>query len=242
MNLKYLYIFLAIIFFAPCTYAQESTTFDRETWADITKDIDYNGADSENTRTKEGRGNEGLEREKAIEFEESTPSSGSFSLPSFGGQIFQFIMIIVFVALLAFLIYKILGGQLGMSNPKNKKDRGEAVTIEDLEEKLMESDLMRWLKKAVSEKNYKLALRIYYLMIIKELAQRGLIKWKKEKTNLEYLMEMRDHSTHGQFEELTGIYQLVWYGDKEVGDKYLIEMSHKFKAYFQYLNNREAHD
>ncbi|UII26149.1 hypothetical protein LVD15_23060 [Fulvivirga maritima] len=238
--MKYLYIFLAIIFFAPRTYAQESATFDRETWADITKDIDYTDADSENTRTKKGRGNEGLERERATEYQESAPSN--WSLPSFGGQIFQFIMIIAFVAIIAFIIYKLLGSQLGLSNPKNKKGNGEAVTIEDLEEKLMESDLMKWLKKAVSEKNYKLALRIYYLMIIKELSQNGLISWKKEKTNLEYLMEMRDHSTHSQFEELTGIYQLVWYGDKHVGDEYLIKMSHKFKAYFQYLNKGEAHE
>ncbi|UII19490.1 hypothetical protein [Fulvivirga ligni] len=221
-------------------YGQKFESFDRKEWEDITKEIDYSDGRDENTRNKRGSNDESVERGDGDEYSSSDSSGPSWSIPAFGGQVFQFIMILVLVAVLVFVLYKILGSHGGF-NPKNKK-LSDNISVEDLEEKLMESDLLIWLKKAVSDKNYKLALRIYYLMIIKELSLKGIIHWKKEKTNLEYMMEMRDHESYNQFEEVTNIYHLVWYGDKNVGDPYLINASHKFKAYFQSINPAQGNE
>lgn len=221
--------FLLILYLLLCglSQAQEFKSFDREKWQEIKKGINYTG---DETVQEE-------EQEKEEDNDQWSQSSGpdfGGSLFSFAGPVFKILIIAVFIVLLVFVISKLIGNNVWLK--KNRKTTGRQVPIEELEENLLESDLMLWLKKAADEKNYRLALRIYYLMIIKELSVKGLIRWQKEKTNHEYLYEMRGHSSHQQFEELTGIYQLIWYGEKDLGDPYLIKASHKFKDYFHSIN------
>ena len=54
---------------------------------------------------------------------------------------------------------------------------------EKIEENIHESDLDKFIKQAESEEKYNLAIRLYYLAIIKELSLGKLIKWKRNKTN-----------------------------------------------------------
>lgn len=199
-------------------------SFDRERWKEITKDIDYS---PDEEQLKE-------EKQKDTDTQGDTRSTGGGSIFPFGGQVLQIIVIAVFIIILIIVISKLAGNNLRLRS--KEKDGNMQQKLEDIEENLMESDLMRWLRKVVEEKNYRLALRIYYLIIIKELATRGLINWKKEKTNMDYLYEMRGHNTYDHFEEITGIYQLIWYGEKNMGDKYLIDMSHKFRSYYESIN------
>lgn len=206
--------------------AQEFQSFDREKWQEIKKDIDYTADESKQEDESEEEAND--------QWSQSWGNNFGGTLFPFAGPVFKIVIIAAFIVLLVFVISKLMGNNVWLK--KKIKTTYRQVPIEELEENLLESDLMMWLKKAVDEKNYRLALRIYYLMIIKELSVKGLILWKKEKTNHEYLYEMRGHSSHHQFEELTGIYQLIWYGEKDLGDPYLIKASHKFKDYFQSIN------
>lgn len=221
-------IFLAFITVAiswsPVLYAQDFESFDREKWKEITRDIDYSPGEQEDEP----------EEERSSSPERSEGSGGT--LFPFAGPVFKLLLITFFIVLLVIVVSKLMGRNI-LANKKVKSDG--AVALDELEEKLMESDLMKWLQKAVGEKDYRLALRIYYLMIIKELSLKGLIIWKKEKTNLEYLYEMRGTSGYAGFEELTGIYHLVWYGEKNMDNDYLINASHKFKAFFQSLNSAD---
>lgn len=198
-------------------------SFDRQRWKEITKDIDY----SPGKEIKE-------KKQENTEPTDNDLSSGGGSIFPVGGQALQIIIITVFIVILIIIISKLAGNNLRLRQKENTGSIQQK--LEDIEENLMESDLMRWLKKVVEDKDYRLALRIYYLIIIKELATKGLINWKKEKTNLDYLYEMRQHDTYNNFEEITGIYQLIWYGEKNMGDKYLVEMSHKFRSYYQSIN------
>lgn len=236
-----LFIFMFICAL-PDLKGQEFESFDRKEWRQITKDIDYspggNSSSAGESNMPGSRGEEGKGRKRGEPQDDGAgepASTGWSTVFPFAGPVLKMIFIVLVIVVLVFVISKLIGTNIWLKN-KKKEGGEEKIDIEAIEENLMESDLMRWLRKAVEEKNYQLALRIYYLMIIKELSIKGLILWKKEKTNLEYLYEMRDHSSHSQFEEITGIYQLVWYGEKELGDKYLINASHKFKDYFNAIN------
>ncbi|UII31296.1 hypothetical protein LVD17_23675 [Fulvivirga ulvae] len=205
--------------------ADNFESFDRHRWEEITKGIDY-------SPNKE----EAKEREESDGKQSTTRTSEGGSIFPVGGQALQIIIITVFIVILIIIISKLAGNNLRLRS--KEKAGGVQQSLEDIEENLMESDLMKWLKKVVEEKNYRLALRIYYLIIIKELATHGLINWRKEKTNMDYLYEMKGHDTYNYFEEITGIYQLIWYGEKDLGDKYLVEMSHKFRSYYQSINQQ----
>ena len=47
------------------------------------------------------------------------------------------------------------------------------------EEHIYESDLDRFIREATEQGNYALAIRLYYLAIIKELSLNRTILWKK---------------------------------------------------------------
>lgn len=237
MRIFFIAFFIFHLASASALFAQDNfESFDREKWQELTRNIDYSSGEGDEAGEGRNGASKGFERGRPQDDSGgNVNSSGGGTIFPFGGTVFQVIMIVVFIAVLVIIINKLLGSNIRLKNKKKASGNAED-TIDNLEENLMESDLMRWLRQAVQDKNYRLALRIYYLMIIKELANNGLIDWQKEKTNLDYLYEMRNHGGHHQFEELTGIYQLVWYGEKDLGDSYLIEASHKFKSYFQSIN------
>jgi hypothetical protein len=68
------------------------------------------------------------------------------------------------------------------------------------------------LERAIKEKNYKIATRLYYLLIIQKLAEKKEIVWSKEKTNREYTNELRRFSALADFRQVTLIYEKAWFG------------------------------
>ncbi|TYZ08698.1 DUF4129 domain-containing protein [Hymenobacter lutimineralis] len=63
--------------------------------------------------------------------------------------------------------------------------------------------------------NYRLAVRLGYLHILKDLTDRGLIRWQPEKTNHDYLFELPDGPLPAAFQDLTRQFEYVWYGEHE---------------------------
>jgi len=88
--------------------------------------------------------------------------------------------------------------------------------LENIEENLPESDLQRYLRLALEAEDYKAAIRIYYLAVIQSLSQKKHIKWQREKTNYEYLLEVSGKPLFHAFSNLTLTYEIVWYGDVPV--------------------------
>ncbi|MFT4661592.1 MAG: hypothetical protein ACI8XB_001870 [Patiriisocius sp.] len=122
------------------------------------------------------------------------------------------LVIVLLVASLLVILILIVKNH--SSNLKVKNDLEHS--IQQAEMNIDKSDLYYILQEALDQKKYKLALRIYYLIIIKELNILGSIKYKKDKTNYAYLMEMRTNLHFKEFKKMTKIYEFFWYGDKDL--------------------------
>lgn len=105
---------------------------------------------------------------------------------------------------------------------------GDTYNIEDIEENLPESDLQRYLRLALEAEDYKAAIRIYYLAIIQSLSQKKQIKWQREKTNYDYLLEVSGKPIFMPFSNLTLTYELVWYGDALVSKSVYLSVEPTF--------------
>jgi hypothetical protein len=91
------------------------------------------------------------------------------------------------------------------------------ISIEELtEENFIETDLEKLLRIALESNDYRSAVRILYLSTIQQLNSTGLILWKKDKTNKDFLREMRKHSNYKTFRDITLAYEIVWYGDRQI--------------------------
>lgn len=127
-------------------------------------------------------------------------------------KIFFYIVFgLVFIA----LIYQVLGGEIQSAfiGKNSNKDLSVSRGIEDIQS----ADLQKELDQAISAGNYALAVRYLYLMAIRDLDQKNLLDWKKDKTNHDYLRELSGTATYAPFDRLTYYYDYIEYGEFPVG-------------------------
>lgn len=69
---------------------------------------------------------------------------------------------------------------------------------------------------ALKNEDYRLAIRYRFLHVLKRINERGYIDWAFEKTNRDYLFEMRVHDQFMPFKKLTQVYEMIWYGNTQI--------------------------
>jgi hypothetical protein len=154
----------------------------------------------------------------------SSPLSSTSSSRSRGNGLssgfWQTLLIILVVIAAVLLLYYFL----------RKKKPADTKILVDVEEDwnpevVSKTELELKLEAAMAREDFRECVRIYFTFILKELIKKGWIRWKKEKTNHHYVMEMggRDGSMH--FMECVRIYDLVWYGDYKI-DRDIFEILH----------------
>lgn len=131
------------------------------------------------------------------------------------GKILMILAIVLLAALIGYGVYRML------QQPRNRRiDRdGVQITLDNLEDHLHETDLERFLREALAARDFPLAIRLYYLQIIKSLSTRNYIRWSREKTNREYLQEMRQHTLYEPFRGATRTFERVWYGNAPLDEQ-----------------------
>ena len=136
---------------------------------------------------------------------------------------------IFFALVLLLLINQIMKGQI-KSAVSRRKDR----TLLDLNfGKVIESEanLDKLLKEAIEKKKYGLAVRYLYQLSLVMLKDLELIKWKPDKTNHEYLLEMEGHPAASSFDRLTYFHDYVDYGDFEIDEQGFKTVSQVFEEF-----------
>ena len=183
--------------------AQDSDRMNEESWKEATKGVDYGSLKDQEQEEEE-------EYETQEQEEEEADSSFWDWDIGISQTLLKVVSISLIVILLTFVLVKLLGNRIGFGKLKEKK---LSFSLEDVEENLEESDLQRFKREAIDKKDFKTAIRILYLMILKDLSIQNKIAWKREKTNSQYVREMRGKEGFREFRELTRSFEYVWYGE-----------------------------
>lgn len=143
------------------------------------------------------------------------------NFPDWGGDnmsispVFTWILIGIAILLLVGLIF-----YLFFKAPVSNEDKKVERDIEDIAPtEIPKTELQLRLEKAIADKDYRKAVRIYFIFILRGLSEKQLINWEKEKTNFAYLMEIRKSKYYKQFDESVMLFELVWYGKREVTEE-----------------------
>lgn len=193
-------------------------TLDRRAWQNAKKGMDFDKSDAKPKINSENR-------------------QAPFSLNPETGLLWIRIVVII-IALVA--LFFLIRSWMGMKTPVNRKlsDEGAGTpTMEDVESGFMEMDLKKLVQHAIANEQYAAAVRLYYLQIIKILAHKGFIHWKKEKTNSEYANELRQTVFYETFLELTRLFELVRYGEGIVNKRTFEKIEPRMSAFIGLMSD-----
>jgi hypothetical protein len=125
------------------------------------------------------------------------------------------ILKILGVLLILFVLYKIVNAY--MNDEGNwvfgRKSDKVIINAAELENNIHKTDFNTLIEEALLKDNYRLAIRYYYLLSLKQLANKEKIEWDSEKTNYDYYQEIKDKTLKKQFQYISYIYDYCWYGE-----------------------------
>jgi hypothetical protein len=110
---------------------------------------------------------------------------------------------------------------------------GSTVKLEfsEVEEDIHEMNFKQLIDEAVAQKKFPKAVRLFYLSILKDLADKDLISWKIEKTNHDYVNELDPPELRQHFAGLTDLFEYVWYGNIALDDQRFETAAEEFKSF-----------
>lgn len=113
-----------------------------------------------------------------------------------------------------------------------KKNKQTEVNAEETSLELNDFSKYDFLiSEAEKTNNFNLAARYLYLKTLKNLSEKGAISFASDKTNLDYLNEMRRSSYFEEFRFLTRNYEYLWYGKFLIVEKDYMNLRERFNLF-----------
>lgn len=161
--------------------------------------------------------------------EESQPGKKSLLERFFLSAITKYFFWMLAAVFVAVILYKLFftEGFFQRSYAKSNVTR-----LEDESNELSKTaDYAKLVALAVSNGNYRLAVRYHYLQTLQKLALKGWIQFAADKTNYQYVRELSGKAFKNDFAALTLQYEYVWYGAFEVDEIVFNTIQNKFKQF-----------
>jgi len=131
--------------------------------------------------------------------------------------------VVIIVGFASFLIWYLAGNNIGLFKKKRTFIDEPSVEEELSTEDLFAINYQREIAKAVGQGNYRLAVRLMFLRLLKNLAEKNIIEYRQGKTNFDYLQQLQTTGYYPDFFRITRNYEYSWYGQFEVGeDKFVL--------------------
>jgi len=135
------------------------------------------------------------------------------------GLLFKLILILAGLFLL-YILYRIISDfQYAKKNSLKTVDSSSVrQSTEDLEEEIDKESLTFLIQDAKNNKNYTYAIRYYFLLYLEKLEENKVLVYHREKTNSDYLREIKDTDRSTQFLKVSYLFEYTWYGKKSVSE------------------------
>jgi hypothetical protein len=140
----------------------------------------------------------------------------------------------VLISLSVFLIYKIFRSRFKpvfYSPLMNETENPEGIP-DDIHSLVFDNLISR----ALSDSDFRTALRFHYLKLLRLLFDKGLVEYRKEKSNRDYQKELADSIIYKSFIRLTVIYEWAWYGKFNISSNDYSYLSPEFEKAYIVIN------
>ena len=145
----------------------------------------------------------------------------SFGSDNASMSVVEIIVKILAVGVVLFVIYLIVKaimndeGQWIFGRSSDKK----VIHYDEIEKNLQLVDFEKLIREALRSGENRLAIRYHYLWLLKKMAAREIIEWDVEKTNSDYLYEIKNVKLKEDFAYLSYLYNNIWYGEFDLEEE-----------------------
>lgn len=143
--------------------------------------------------------------------------------------------VIIFILVIYFIFKAVMNNEgswvFGKSSDKN------IIPVTDIETNIQTTDFRTLIATAESENNYRLAIRYYYLLLLKDLTNSEIIEYDVEKTNSDYQNEIIIEDIKNKFSYTSYLYNYIWYGEFDVDD---VQFNKAKNAFINFLKEIKA--
>ena len=143
--------------------------------------------------------------------------------------------VIIFLLVIYFIFKAVMNNEgtwiFGKSSDKS------IIPVTDVENNIHTTDFKQLIAEAEQDGNYRLAIRYYYLWLLKGLTNAEIIEYDVEKTNSDYYNEIRSSDIKEEFSYTSYLYNYIWYGEFNVNEQ---QFSKAKTAFNKFLNSIKA--
>ena len=161
-----------------------------------------------------------------------------FGVEKAAGALNMFLKILPYILLgvLVFILIKFFINVNARALSQNRKN-SPLVTFSEEEQIIRNEDIQKLIQGALLDKNYRLAIRYYYLYSLRLMNEKELITWELQKTNADYSRELEETDLKNPFAQITRLYEYIWYGDFPIDQSKFLKAEANFLSLKKLLQN-----
>ncbi len=138
---------------------------------------------------------------------------------------------IIVIGILLYFIVKYFMEKQGNFFFGKKNRRVTDIRNEDLHENIHEINFPESILKFEKQHDYRSAIRYQFLFVLKKLSDKNHISWNPEKTNKDYVQDLKDSSLSTSFQNLSYIFDYVWYGEFSIDETQYTNFKNQFQNF-----------
>ena len=125
--------------------------------------------------------------------------------------------VIIIAGFCVFVMLYLSNSNIGLFRKKNmslREDDGFTETDD-----IFAINYQKEIDRAAGSSNYRLAIRLMFLRLLKNLSEKNIIQYKPDRTNLDYLLQLSSTRYYHDFFRITRNYEYSWYGQFQVSEE-----------------------
>lgn len=144
--------------------------------------------------------------------------------------------IIIYIGMGLLVIYLLLRFFSGEKlNTLFSKKPATITPFDFQEEHIAQTNFNTLIQQALSEKDYRLAIRYLYLSSLQQLASYHAISWHFRKTNQEYYREIQTPEIKALFKDVSYFFEYIWYGEFPINAASFTQAEQQFNTLHQLI-------
>jgi hypothetical protein len=147
---------------------------------------------------------------------EKSASSDPLYVPVGKRTWFQSLLWVIIIAVfVAAIMWYLMSSNVSLFSKKDSAVAGAGdreLSMEDI----FAINYQNELQKAEDAGNYRLAIRLMFLRLLKVMSEKNIIRYQQDKTNYDYLLQLQSTGHYNNFFRVTRNYEYSWYGQFDV--------------------------